>query len=170
MAFCTQCGKPVDDNTKFCPFCGAPVAAESAQAPQGGYQPPQGNYQAPQGNYQPYAQSPQDDVSTNKGYAILSYFSLLVLVPIFAAKNSKFARFHANQGLVLLIAEALYGIATAVIVAIFTLINWLVASIFSTILGLGSILFLVLAILGIVSAAQGECKPLPVLGKITILK
>ena len=31
--------------------------------------------------------------------AILAYFGILVLIPILAAKDSKFARFHANQGL-----------------------------------------------------------------------
>ena len=41
------------------------------------------------------------DIQNNKIMAILSYFGILVLVPILAAKESKFARFHANQGLIL---------------------------------------------------------------------
>lgn len=110
------------------------------------------------------------DINSNKGYAILSYFSLLVLIPIFAAKDSKFARFHANQGLVLMIAEVVYWIAVAIVTAIFMAINWWLGSIFSTIFALGNILFLVLAILGIVAAAQGQYKALPIIGKISILK
>ena len=43
----------------------------------------------------------------NKVMAILSYFGILVLIPIFAAKDDAFARYHANQGLVLLIASAI---------------------------------------------------------------
>ena len=37
-----------------------------------------------------------EDVQNNKVFAILAYIGILVLVPIFAAKESKFARFHAN--------------------------------------------------------------------------
>ena len=103
-------------------------------------------------------------------YDILSYFSLLVLIPIFAAKDSKFARFRANQGLVLMIAEVVYWIAVAIVTAIFMAINWWLGSIFSMIFALGNILFLVLAILGIVAAAQGQYKALPIIGKISILK
>ena len=44
------------------------------------------------------------DVEQNKVMAILAYFGILVLIPILAAKDSKFARFHANQGLLLCIA------------------------------------------------------------------
>ena len=43
------------------------------------------------------------DVANNKVMAILSYFWILFLIPLFAAKESPFARFHANQGLLLFI-------------------------------------------------------------------
>ena len=87
-----------------------------------------------------------------------------------AAKDSKFARFHANQGLVLMISEVIYWVAVAIVTAIFMAINWWLGSIFSTIFALGNIFFLVLSILGIVSAAQGQYKTLPLIGKISILK
>ena len=184
MAFCTQCGKEMDDAMRFCPICGAPATqggtnpAQQASAQQTAppQQPaaPAGGYQAPGGgqtwNQNPYVNPEQMDINNNKGYAILSYFSLLVLIPIFAAKDSKFARFHANQGLVLMIAEVVYWIAVAIVTAIFMAINWWLGSIFSTIFALGNILFLVLAILGIVAAAQGQYKTLPIIGKISILK
>ena len=41
------------------------------------------------------------DIAQNKAMAILAYLGILVLIPIFAAKNSAFAKFHANQGLIL---------------------------------------------------------------------
>ena len=63
------------------------------------------------------------DAQDNKAMGILAYLGILVLVPIFAAKESPFARFHANQGLVLLIAEAAYGIAVAILSAIFLAIS-----------------------------------------------
>ena len=45
------------------------------------------------------------DVNANKVMGVLAYLGILVLIPIFAAKGSKFARSHANQGLILLILE-----------------------------------------------------------------
>ena len=107
----------------------------------------------------------QNDINNNKVMAVLAYLGILVLVPIFAAKESKFARFHANQGLVLAIAE----IAASIIVNIFDgipLVGWVI-SVAGGLIGLAC---LVLAIIGIVNAAQGKAKELPLIGSIRILK
>lgn len=45
-----------------------------------------------------------EDVNGNKVFGILAYIGILFLVPLFAAKDSQYARFHTNQGLVLFIA------------------------------------------------------------------
>ena len=37
--FCTQCGNQVDLSSRFCPSCGAPVAASAPPPPPPGYQP-----------------------------------------------------------------------------------------------------------------------------------
>ena len=95
---------------------------------------------------------------------MLAYIGILVLVPILAAKNSKYARFHANQGLVLFIAEVIYNIVSAIIRAILPL------AVVNIILWVISVLFLVLSIIGIVNAATGKAKELPVIGKIRIIK
>ena len=95
---------------------------------------------------------------------ILAYFGLLVLVPIFAAKNSRFARFHANQGLVLLIVKIGFSIISALKNIHF------IGGIFGVVGALGSIATLALAIIGIVNAAQGKVKELPVIGGIKILQ
>ena len=115
-----------------------------------------------------------EDVQNNKAFAILAYFWLLVLVPIFAAKESKFARFHANQGLVLCIVETAWWLINFIITAI--LIHtmswstlWLL-SLWGVIYWLVSVGIFVFAIIGIVNAAQGSVKPLPIFGKYKILK
>ncbi|HHX38257.1 MAG TPA: zinc-ribbon domain-containing protein [Clostridiaceae bacterium] len=109
------------------------------------------------------------DIQQNKVMAVLSYIGILVLIPIFAAKESRFARFHANQGLVLAIAEVAYGIIYAILNSILLSISWRLMFI-STILSLVYIAFLVFAILGIVNAASGRAKELPLIGKLRILK
>lgn len=109
------------------------------------------------------------DVQNNKAMGILSYLGILVLIPLLAAKDSPFARYHANQGLVLLLCEVGFSVASMILSVIFaflgplallwTLVSWLV-----------SLAFLALLILGIVNAAQGLCKELPLIGRIRILK
>jgi uncharacterized membrane protein len=46
----------------------------------------------------------EKDIEENKIITILSYFGILCLVPLLLKKESKFAMFHAKQGLVLTIA------------------------------------------------------------------
>ena len=94
----------------------------------------------------------------NKLMAAISYIWILFLVPLFAAKDDAFARFHANQGLVLFLA----GIALGII-AIIPVVGPIVAAV-------GSIVTFVFAILGIINAVKGEMKPLPLIGGIEIIK
>ncbi|MDR1394454.1 MAG: hypothetical protein LBJ62_10955 [Bifidobacteriaceae bacterium] len=130
----------------------------------------------PQGQPDPAA-----DIQQNKVMAVLAYIGLLVLIPLIAAKDSKFARYHANQGLVLLVAEIAYGVIYGIVIGIASAGAVAAASagsaaglagagIVSLLLGLIGIVFLVFAIIGIVNAAKGEFKPLPLIGKITFLK
>lgn len=91
----------------------------------------------------------QKDVEANKIFAVLSYLGILVLVPLLAKKDSRFAMFHAKQGLVLLIAWA---------------IGWLLSFIF-----IGFIIDVVLIIFsiwGLVNAATGKMTKLPVIGDL----
>lgn len=160
MAFCNQCGTQLADGTTFCSACGASQAAAQQNA-------------APAQNaYTPGAQAAPalDDAQQNKAMGILAYFSLLVLVPLFAAQNSPFARYHANQGLVLLIGEVAYGILVSILTTVFWAISWTLGSIMSTLFGLLWLVFPVLSIIGIMHAAKGETKPLPIVGGVKILK
>ncbi len=118
------------------------------------------------GNTKDYTEEfePQD-IENNKVMAILAYIWILVLIPIFAAKDSKFARFHANQGLVLMIVETIFGILIGILAKI-PILSW----IFGIIGGLVELCAVILAILGIVNALNGKAKDLPVVGKFRILK
>ncbi|MBR4369203.1 MAG: zinc ribbon domain-containing protein [Prevotella sp.] len=106
------------------------------------------------------------DITNNKVMAILAYFGILVLIPIFAAKESKFARFHANQGLILFIAGIAIYIVQTIFYSIFSLRLWWLIS---TVVGIIGLVIFVLAIIGIVNAAQGKAKELPLVGNFKIL-
>lgn len=146
MAVCSKCGAQIPDNTGVCPTCGAPQEnGANQQAYVNG-----GNYMDP------------NDVQQNKVMAVLAYIGILFLVPLLAAPNSQYARFHTNQGLVLFLFDIVVGILTAVL-AFIPFIGLIVSSL----LGLG---VFVLMILGIVNAATGKANELPLIGKIRIIK
>ena len=99
------------------------------------------------------------DVQSNKFMAILSYLGILVLIPLFAAKNSQYARFHVSQGVNVLL---LYIISTTVsyipLLPFDGFISWIV-----------NMIALVFSILGIINAVRGEMKPLPIIGGLKIV-
>lgn len=111
-----------------------------------------------------------EDVEQNKVFGILSYIGILVLVPILAAKDSQYARFHANQGLVLLITDVIIGACMRILSTVLGIIPFLGSLVAGLISAPFVILLLVLMILGIVNACSGEPKKLPVIGQITIIK
>ncbi len=87
----------------------------------------------------------------NVGMAVLSYLGILVLVPLLTdAKNDPFVKFHIKQGLALLIVDI---IASFIVWVPF--VGW--------ILWLGIV---VLFIIGIVNAASGKEKELPLIGPL----
>lgn len=108
------------------------------------------------------AEFDQSDIQQNKVMAVLAYFGLLFLVPLLAAKESKYAKFHTNQGLVLWIAGLIAGVVSSILAVI---------PVVGAILGaLISLVMFALMIIGIVNAATGKAKELPVIGKIKLLK
>jgi uncharacterized membrane protein len=110
------------------------------------------------------------DAQDNKIMGILAYLNILVLVPIFAAKESPFARFHANQGLILLIASIALYVVVAILAAIFLAVSYALAALISILYLLVWLGILVFIILGIINAAKGEMKELPIIGKYRIIK
>lgn len=90
--------------------------------------------------------------------AILSYVGVLSLVPYLAEKDNKWVRYHAIQGVNLFIIEVILYI-----IRMIPILGWIVG-------WLGSIVTLVISIIGIVNACNGETKELPIVGKIKFIK
>jgi uncharacterized membrane protein len=110
-----------------------------------------------------------EDADKNKIFGIIAYLWILCLVPIFVAKDSPFAKYHANQGLVLFLLEIIISISLYIInIIVFTILPSL--GFIVSILGLIHLGPLVLLILGIINAAAGKCVPLPLIGGIKLLK
>ena len=162
MAFCGNCGTKVEDGKKFCPECGTVMEAKAPQQAQ-----PQVQYQQPmQAQTAPNAKDGADytapfapaDIEANKIMAVLAY--ILFLIPLLAAKESPYAKYHTNQGLLVCLA----AIAVSIVGSIIPILGWFI------ILPIGSVIVAVLGIIGIINAWKGTAKDLPIIGKIRIIK
>lgn len=169
MSICPNCKAEVDDNLIVCPECKA-VLAEPAKA--SGSKEDEINKRIEEFNNteDSTADFDQTDIDQNKIMAVLAYFGPLVLVPILGAPKSPFARYHSNQGLVLFIAEIVYGIIYAILSTVFYSISFSLGSILTSVLGIVYVVIAIIAIIGIINAIQGKAKALPVIGNIKILK
>ena len=91
-------------------------------------------------------------------------------MPLLAAKDSPFAKYHANQGLTLFIAEIALWIAIAVVNGILNFILPHSLDFIEFLISLAQILPIILTVLGIINASQGKCLPLPIIGGVKLLK
>ena len=153
MLTCKQCGTQVEDGVMNCTNCGASIEAPVQQN-----QPIDLSEKFNDFNNTADTTSEYDaqDIEKNKVMAVLAY--ILFFIPLLAAKDSKFARFHTNQGLVLFLG----GIIASVVAAI-PVIGWIIAPI-------AGLVITVLAVIGIINALGGKAKELPIIGKFKILK
>ena len=139
--YCDSCGAYVPDDSRFCPSCGKEAGKPSEPG------------------YEQTVYDTKPEVSDEKEVlAILCYFGILLLIPYLMKPNSQFVKYHSNQGLVLLV----FGIACG-IVGIIPIIGWIVGIV-------GGIFIFVCWIMGIVNVLGGKIKPLPIIGKFTLLK
>lgn len=97
------------------------------------------------------------DIEENKTIAGLAY--LIFFLPLIATPDSKFAKFHANQGLILFIL----AVAGNIILGMIPFIGWLLIPIFT-------LFVLVLGIIGLMNGLNGKSKELPLIGKFRIIK
>lgn len=161
MAFCEKCGTQLDENN-LCPNCGNVAGGDKFDDAVNSVT---NKFNEINNTADTTASFDQNDINQNKVMAALSYLSILVLIPIFAAKESKFAQFHANQGLILCII----GIAMSVINLVLGEIP-VVGFILGIASGLVSLVTFILAVIGIINVIGGKAKELPIIGKYRILK
>lgn len=86
--------------------------------------------------------------------AIVGYIGILFLLLLFFMRDNRFARYHANQSILLFLT----GLAAAVL-HIIPIIGWLL-------FGILYVFCWVCRIIGIVHAVQLRAAPLPVIGEV----
>jgi uncharacterized membrane protein len=104
------------------------------------------------------SESPQPQpMEEGKLYAILAYVLSIIgfILVLVAKKDNKFAMFHAKQSLVLFFGFIIANVA-----------YWLIPFLGIIVGGLLNLALLVLLIMGIINAASGAEKNLPVIGDL----
>ena len=187
-AFCAQCGTKTGTIAATAPVNPQPVAPQpvAPQQPQQPQQPiapqqPQQDFvgQAAQsvGNVisagtsavSSFLDTPDttsdfdvNDINANKLMGIFAYLGCLILVPIFAARKSKFACYHVGQGALV----ALMGLTLSTI----CLLGGIIAPVIGIVLGILQLPIIALMVLGIINVANGKAKELPLIGKFGLFK
>ncbi len=98
------------------------------------------------------------DIQQNKTMAGLAFLGILFFLPLVSCPNSAFGRWAANQGLLVLLAS--------IVVSLINIIPLLGQIIYLVL----SLLIAIFAIISMVGAFQGQAKPIPVIGGISIIK
>ncbi len=105
------------------------------------------------------------DTEEHKVYGIISYLAILFVVGLQVAPQSRFVRFHANQGMVLCLTMVLVELAGRFLDWLPMVGRYLVWG--TQVLGFGCV---ILMVVGMINAARGESKRLPVIGGYDLLK
>ncbi len=112
------------------------------------------------------------DVGNHRAMAILAYIPILVVVPLIFGQQSRFVRYHTNQGFLLFILEVLrWGVMSVLYTGLPLLFqSHPMLSLFGFINGVISFLFLALAIVGVLHVISGNCEELPGIGKYRVIE
>ena len=109
----------------------------------------------------------QNEVTQYKWQAILAYVPPLFFIALCTTNGSKYARFHANQGLLLTIVYAAVSLVVGIMGAIFGAIG---LGIIGDLFGILELVPVLLMVFGIVKTAKRNSVELPLIGKFRIFK
>lgn len=188
MAFCKSCGAPLTNESKFCQNCGAKTSSDGQAAAAGvgvgGCQDSSACKNAFTDTKDHTDEFLGDEVANEKVVCGISYLWILFFLPLVTYPNSQYARFHANQSLLVLIASAILGavgsIASSIIYGMltvpaeifdnavtFTFFPHLISGIITAVCSLGGV---ALALFGLINTLNGKSKELPLIGHFRIIK
>lgn len=151
MAFCEKCGKEIPDGAA-CEDCKAKAEANTEKS-----------FFAKILDTKEYTSNyTAEEIQKDKVVCGLAYIPILFWLPLAAGtKGSKLCKFHANNGLLLLILEVIITIFNSLI-GLIPFVGWLIGSVTSLAL-VGFVVF------GMVYTFSGKVKELPFIGGIKIL-
>ncbi len=163
MAYCTKCGTELDEKG-VCPNC--PPKENAADKINRGVKKLFDRFKNAEDTTAEYEKK---DIEKNLFFAIISYFGILILLPIIVVPDSKFAKFHTSQALNLMLVRFVYYIISAVLILIFMNISKVVTIIIAGLLALLGVGIFAIWIQGVANAAGKRAKKLPLVGNMDVL-
>jgi len=154
MKQCERCGATIEEGVKTCPSCGDVMGSASAEQ----------------------SEESTRDAEDNKVMAIIAYLLFFIPLLVGATKESDFVKFHTNQGSLVFLLFGALGVIYSIlrrIFATFFLVKWTGLGIYGILMSFLGLIWLIpamLVILGIVNAATGKAKELPVIGRFRIFE
>ena len=115
----------------------------------------------------------EKDIDSAAFFAPISYLGILFFVPLLIKPNSEFAKYHANQGLVLLLTALAVDAVICLIGVLLNLVNLWIFPTFICLVFLFTfcnLFFVIFMILGMYNATSGYAKEIPIIGRIRIIK
>ncbi len=175
MKYCSQCGNQLENSARFCTFCGAQTeqlpGAPAVRTP--GRPSRTEQFRTFVGRYFTISDTTSaynaKDTKDNRSTALLAYLHILILVPWFAMRESRFTQYHVKIGENLLFYQILVEILSWILlralgwIPVLRVLLWLIVILVNA--ALWSI-----AAFGIVSAAKGRARELVNFEKFKIFK
>ena len=159
---CYNCGNEITTQGTNCPFCGSPLSAAAGNQPnynQTNYNQNQQGFNQ-NGNNQ-YGYQPQQSYSMSpSAAAVVCYITLIgfIIALICADKNHPLFKNHLNNASAIIIASLINSLICAI-----PFVGWIVGFV-------ASIFLFICWLMGLISAANGEMRELPVIGQIKIFQ
>ena len=98
------------------------------------------------------------DIQANRLVSGIAYFYILFFLPLVICPSSRFGRFHANQALLLFIANSIGGAILSMIPFIGGFAAWVFG-----------ICIIVFGLMGFLNAYEGKARELPFIGHFRII-
>ena len=112
-----------------------------------------------------------EDLKGKKFTACLSYLFWLAVIPMIYSTESKFIKYHANQGFVLATVETIFLVITVIVSKILWFASRATSLLVETTMLMVFVgVFGVLSLIGIFNVIRGKEKPIPTFGHIKLLK
>ena len=112
-----------------------------------------------------------EDLKGKKFTACLSYLFWFAVIPMIYSTESKFIKYHANQGFVLATVETIFLGITVIVSKILWFASRATSLLVETTMLMVFVgVFGVLSLIGIFNVIRGKEKPIPTFGHIKLLK
>ena len=112
----------------------------------------------------------RNDIEDNKGISCFAYFGFMFIMPLWAASDSPYAQFHANQGIILAMNELFMCIMiflSHMLVPCAPEIFRVLRTILCFVLFIGMLFYVTY---GVANTMRGKAKELPIIGKVKFIR